>query len=80
MNGIVIKLQGDGAWPDLKGKVGTDQVIHLAALSAGMTSGRPSIMLRFDLPDGRTVLAETSLRLLLTAAEAFRARYGSGGE
>ena len=48
----------------------------VAALDGGMTSGRPSVMLRFGLPDGRTVLAETSMRLFLTAARAFAARYG----
>jgi hypothetical protein len=39
-------------------------------------SGKPSVALGFELPDGRWVLAETSLALFLTAAEALRARYG----
>lgn len=85
MIALDIILDGDRAWPDLKGKIGTDQVIHLgndarpigvAALEGGMTSGKPSICFRFDLPDGRTVLAETSLALFVTAARAFVARYG----
>ena len=84
MNSIKVILDGDNAWPDLRGKVGTSQVIHLAegadiqvaALDGGMTSGRPSVAIRFGLPDGRVVLAETSMRLFLTTARAFAARYG----
>lgn len=82
---MVIKLEGDGAWPDLVEKMQAGKVIHIgngshievAALSGGMTSGRPSVMFRIDLPDGRTVMAETSMRLFLTAARAFEARYGA---
>lgn len=79
---LKLNLEGDGAYPDLAGRL--HEVIHLAdndplgitGLAGGMTSGRASVMLRFDLPDGRVVLAETSLRLFLMAADALRARYG----
>jgi hypothetical protein len=40
-----------------------------------MASGKPSVMLRIDLPDGRVVLAETSLRLFAAAAHAFASNY-----
>jgi hypothetical protein len=84
MNGLNIYLEGDGAWPDLLDKKKED-IIHLgngtsmsvAALSNGMVSGRPSIMLRLDLPDGKVVLAETTMRLFLSAADVFRTRYGA---
>lgn len=33
-------------------------------------------MLRLELPDGRVVLAEMTLRLFLLAADALRVRYG----
>lgn len=78
MTPLRIILQGDGCWPDLARK----QVLHVteglqvAALPGGMESGRPSVMLRVDLPDGSVVLAEMSLRALLTAARALSARYG----
>lgn len=83
-----IMLDGDGAFPDLAGKIGTDDVIHLgndappigvAVLEHGTASGRPSIMLRVDLPDGRTVLAETTWALFAGAAQAVAARYGWPG-
>ena len=77
---MVIKLDGDAAWPELVGK----DVIHLgngapaiqvAVLEAGMSSGRPSIAIRIDLPDGRFVIAETTARLFCTAGKAIMARY-----
>jgi hypothetical protein len=80
MASMDIHLDGDGVWSDLLEKKPED-VIHttehmaIAALSAGMTSGRPSIAIRINLPDGKVVVAETSMRLFLNAADAFRARY-----
>ena len=80
MPSLDIHLDGDKCWPDLEAK--REQIIHVtehlevAALSGGMQSGRPSVALRIDLPDGRVVIAETSMRLFLGAARAFRARYG----
>jgi hypothetical protein len=78
-------LDGDDCWPDLKPLMAEGRVVHLgngappiglAVLPGGMASGAPSVMLRIDLPDGRAVLAETSLALLVTAARAAVARYG----
>jgi hypothetical protein len=80
---IDLHLEGDGVWPDLAEKQARGQLVHLAndsvlgitALSGGMASGRTSVGIRIDLPDGRVVFAETSLRLFLNAAEALRVRY-----
>lgn len=75
-----VTLGGDGAWPDLAGK----EIIHIAndappirvaTLDHGVSSGLPSVAIRFDLPDGRTVVAETSARLFCSAALAIMARY-----
>ena len=78
---LVVQVTGDGAWPDLAGKevIGYDEImqpLQIAGLAGGLASGKPSVTLRVDLPDGRVVLAQTSLALLLTAADALRARYG----
>jgi len=82
MNIIKLNLEGDGCWNDLKDKINTDQiiwmkdgVIHIAALSKGMKSGKPSISIRLNLPDGRVVVAETSMQLFLTAAAAMNIKY-----
>jgi hypothetical protein len=77
MPALDIILHGDGCWPDLKEH--PDRVIHLnnvamAALPGGMTSGQTSVSIRIDLPDGRVVIAETSLALLGTAVDMFRAQ------
>jgi hypothetical protein len=81
---IDLLLEGDGAWPDIAAKkrqgklvwLRPDAVIGMAALAGGMTSGRASIAFRFDLPDGRCVFAETSLRALYTATKALVTRHG----
>lgn len=74
-------LKGDGAFPELADgrrviHLADDAIIGLAGLEHGMTSGKPSVAFKFDLPDGSSVLAETSLGLLLSAADALRARFG----
>ena len=82
MNIIKVILEGDGCWEDLADKIKSDKVIWLregtisiAALSKGMKSGKPSVSIRIDLPDGRTLVAETSMRLFLKAAEVFKQKY-----
>jgi hypothetical protein len=79
---LELEPRGDGAWPDLEelkaqGKlVWTEQPMRVVGLPGGMTSGKPSVAFRFDLPDGRTLVAETSLALLLTAVRALVVRHG----
>ena len=71
-------LEGDNAWPDLIDK--QDSIIHVqnitavARLPKGMASGKSSVSVRIDLPDGQTVIAETSMDLFQAAAQAFKAR------
>jgi len=76
-----ISLEGDNAWTDLKEHperiIHTTNDWHVAALSGGMNSGRPSVAIRIDLPDGQVVIAETSMRLFLGAAMTFMGRYSS---
>lgn len=68
------------AWPDLGEEFihlgNSASAIGITCLSRGMSSGAPSVALRLDLPDGRVVIAETSLKLFLTAADIFKAKYG----
>ena len=78
---MIVKLDGEGAWPDLRDNPAVIHLangappIQLAVLPSGMVSGRPSVAIRIDLPDGQHVLAETSARLLCSAARAIMARY-----
>ena len=90
MPAMTIKLDGDNAWPELQHRkrtahgLGLDQLlwlgneaapIQVTVLDVGMASGRPSVAIRFDLPDGSTVVSETSARLFCTAARAIMARH-----
>ncbi len=77
---IDLKLDGDGAWPDLIDRrvihLGDGTTIGMCVLPGGMTSGRHSVSLRLDLPDGGVVVAEASWRVLALAVQAIAARYG----
>jgi len=83
MPALTLHLNGDGLWPELAEKLGTDALIHLSndatihvgVLPAGMASGLPSVALRIDLPDGRILVAETSARLFVNADRAIAIRY-----
>lgn len=50
--------------------------VEVGGLTRGMTSGRASVAFCFTLPDGRVVLAETSMRLFKVAADALHAALG----
>ena len=72
-----IKLDGDKCWPDLqdgKREIIATENISVALLPGGMASGKASVAIRIDLPDGRTVIAQTSHDLFEGAARAFRGR------
>jgi hypothetical protein len=66
-------------WPDLAEK----HVYHLTegldmtvlCIEGGMKSGKPSVTLRIDLPNGAVVVAETSARLFCIAAHMIQARH-----
>ena len=77
---MTILLNGDNAWPDLRDKPileGDDRKpIQLAALPAGMVSGKASVSIRIETTDGQTVVGQTSVACFLAAATALRARFG----
>lgn len=78
-NVIDLKLEGDNAWPDLQGTDFIelrDTVLGMAVLLGGMSSGGESVAFRLTLPDGRTVVFETSWKVLATAVLAVAAKYG----
>ena len=82
---IRINTGGDNAWSDLRQMVeandprliqamGDETVWALTILEGGMVSGRYSVGLRLDLPDGRHVVAETSWDAFRAAFLALRAK------
>lgn len=79
MTSIKIIMDGDGCWPDLDGKVGTPEVLHVtqglefARLRKGTAAGKTSVTIRLPLPDSRVLLAEVTLEMLTAAVKAFRA-------
>ncbi len=68
-------------WPDLLDKeviyLGNEaSPIEIMAMPGGMASGRTSISMRLDLPDGRVVIVETALYELAKAVQQLQARFG----
>lgn len=70
------------AFPDFEDKeiINITGTIRVAGLEQGTREGKPSVGIGFELPDGRVVLAETTLALFLTAADALKAAYGDPRE
>ena len=75
---IVLKLDGDKAWPEILGyKIHhVPSGFHMAALPDGTTGGHPSVAIRIDIGEQETVVAECTLKELLTAVDALKAKYG----
>ena len=78
MPDLNVIVNGQGAWTDLQSK--REKVLHLsdpnisiARVPHGMKSGRSSIMIRIDLPNGTVIMAENSMRCFLACADIFRA-------
>lgn len=74
-----VVLDTTNLWPDLKEMphaiIHTTTNLQVAVMEGGMASGRPSIMIRIDLPDGRVVLFETSARIYCSGAKIIMAKF-----
>lgn len=68
-----INTNGDNCWPDLRtaGFI-RGEWVGIARLPNGTRNGNPTVTVRIKLPDGQTVLAETTMALLESAMAAFR--------
>ena len=80
MSALKVHLEEEGAFKDYQDKkiihLGNDaQPIRIAALEGGMASGKPSIAIGIEIGDDTLVLAETSLKLFLAAADMLRVRF-----
>ncbi len=76
MKGMVqlrIILDADRCWPDLDGvDVVEAKSIEVARMIHGTTSGASAVMIRFNMPDGTTVIGQTTMALFMGAAAAFK--------
>lgn len=76
MIGLSIILDGDNCWPELKNEDGSPaflegELVGVARLPNGTVQGDSTVAFRVELPNGETVLAETTLTLLENAVKAF---------
>ena len=77
---MTIVFGDNDAWPDLHDKAVTivdhaDHPVQIAVLDHHLLTGRPSIAIRLDLPDGSTVIAETTARMFVIAGRMVVAKY-----
>lgn len=72
-------------FPRAEGMVGPedrDRIVEvqgemkMGCLAAGTVDGNPTVSMFFELPDGRLAFVQTTLRLFLSAADAFKAVHG----
>jgi hypothetical protein len=90
MTSIDINFDGDGCWPDLKAKHETGKVewhAELAAVSllpdgevkdgvTGEIKRLPIVLIRIELRDGTTAIAQVKLGMLENIVGALRGRMG----
>lgn len=76
MASINLKLNGDGAFPELKGKKihHVKSPIDIALLKGGMKSGKHSVVIKVELENGEIVFIETSATLFMSTAVGIKAR------
>jgi hypothetical protein len=75
---IVIHHKTDPSlWPEIEGRGHVDAGVlaHVAILDEGMESGLPSVMLRLDMPDGTTIIAQQTARQIATLGRLIMAKY-----
>lgn len=71
---VAVHCNGEGCWPDPMQRpesVIEARLTSVARLPHGMASGKSSVTIRIDLPDGRIVLAETSLAIWNAVTQVF---------
>lgn len=71
MPALNVVVNGDNCWPELANKFIEGELVALARLPHGTASGKPVVIVRIELPDGQTVLAQTTLALFSQAVRAF---------
>lgn len=79
--GLDLHLQGDGAFPDLEGRLlrRGHQMPAVVRLPDGTTQGRSVVIVRIDLPE-TTVCLEMTARAFIMAAQAVRRACEASGE
>jgi hypothetical protein len=55
---------------------GDYSAINIGGLSRGTSEGKPVVWILVDVPNGKPVLAQTTLSLFLTAADTLKAKWG----
>jgi len=71
---------GEGCWPDIMEKESmvvdvTSQPLEMAYLEQGTDDGKPSVALKFTLPDGHIVFYQCDMKTWLDVNEDLRNKF-----
>ena len=72
---FLAKGENAGLTPAQAGVHVNDGIANVFVLEGGMQSGRPSVSINLQMPEGGGMTFETSAALFLTAARLIAARY-----
>lgn len=71
---LQLHLNGDNCWPELENNFTQGELVGIARLTDSTVAGASALTFRIQLPDGTTVLAQTTLKLINMALAAVNAR------
>jgi len=75
MYGFRLELEGDNAFPELKGKIQETEIYAFSALPGGMKSGKPSVSIISKIGEDKYGIIQVSLEAFLAVAGALKAKY-----
>lgn len=70
MEMLTLHLDGTGQWPAIEDR--KLKMLGISRLPAGMQTGKSSVAVILEGPDGKMYACETSMNLFLMAARAFQ--------
>lgn len=72
--GIDLQLNGEGCWPELRDNFTEGQIVGIARLPNSTEAGASAVTMRIQMPDGSTVLAQITTKLLNMAMAGINTR------
>jgi hypothetical protein len=83
MPNMRVVLDGDGAFPEYLGRpIIEAEITAMTALPRGTVGDNPTVAFFIELPpeegekEGKVIFAQSTMKIMLTACDAFVARYG----
>lgn len=73
---IIFRNKDEGSlWPEISDALISDKAPMVGVLEGGMVSGKPSVAIRIDLPDGKIAIAQMTAAQFAVMGRAILAKY-----